>query len=157
MATERTLASNKFHVLHQLLNDQTGVHFIMQPCPGMADLIEHAELDSEAIFSLVRRYLGPLLEQKADTIVLGCTHYPFIRHVIEKVAAEYGDRALNIIDTGYAVARQLKHLLDIYGLNCRKKNPEAAMRAFTSGNPETISRLIFRLLQTDMPVFYASL
>ena len=157
MATERTLASNKFHVLHQLLNDQTGVHFIMQPCPGMADLIEHAELDSEAIFSLVRRYLGPLLEQKADTIVLGCTHYPFIRHVIEKVAAEYGDRALNIIDTGYAVARQLKHLLDIYGLNCRKKNPEAATRAFTSGNPETISRLIFRLLQTDMPVFYASL
>ncbi len=157
MATKRTLASNKFHVLHQLLNDQTGVHFIMQPCHGMADLIEHAELDSEAIFSLVRRYLVPLLEQKADTIVLGCTHYPFVRHVIEKVAAEYGNRALNIIDTGYAVARQLKHLLDIYDLNCREKISATAIQVFTSGNPETISLLITRLLQASIPVSYVSL
>ncbi len=157
MATERTLASNKFHVLHQLLNDQTGVHFIMQPCNGMADLIEHAELDSEPIFELVQRYLLPLLEQKADTIVLGCTHYPFVRHVIEKVAAGYGSTQLNIIDTGYAVARQLKHLLDIYGLNKNGCSPDSLVRAYTSGDPATISHLISRLLQTDMPVSYVSL
>ena len=157
MATERTLASNKFHVLHQLLNDQTGVHFIMQPCNGMADLIEHAELDSEPIFELVQRYLLPLLEQKADTIVLGCTHYPFVRHVIEKVAADYGSTQLNIIDTGYAVARQLKHLLDIYGLNKNGCSPDSLVRAYTSGDPATISHLISRLLQTDMPVSYVSL
>ena len=157
MATERTLASNKFHVLHQLLNDQTGVHFIMQACNGMADLIEHAELDSEPIFELVQRYLLPLLEQKADTIVLGCTHYPFVRHVIEKVAADYGSTQLNIIDTGYAVARQLKHLLDIYGLNKNGCSPDSLVRAYTSGDPATISHLISRLLQTDMPVLYVSL
>ena len=85
MATERTLASNKFHVLHQLLNDQTGVHFIMQPCNGMADLIEHAELDSEPIFELVRRYLVPLLEQKADTIVLGCTHFNYFKESYQEI------------------------------------------------------------------------
>lgn len=159
MATKRTLASNKFHVLHQLLNDQTGVHFIMQPCNGMADLIEHAELDSEPIFELVRRYLVPLLEQKADTIVLGCTHYPFVRHVIEKVAEENGHTSLNFIDTGYPVARQLKHLLDIFELNRDKNGTARASRvtAFTSGDPGTISHLISRLLQTDMPVSYVSL
>lgn len=159
MATERTLASNKFHVLHQLLNDQTGVHFIMQPCNGMADLIEHAELDSEPIFELVRRYLVPLLEQKADTIVLGCTHYPFVRHVIEKVAEENGHTSLNFIDTGYPVARQLKHLLDIFELNRDKNGTTTAssVAAFTSGDPGTISHLISRLLQTDMPVSYVSL
>lgn len=156
MATERTLASNKFHTLHQRLSDRTGVHFIMQPCPGMADLIEHAELDSEAIFSLVRRYLVPLIEQNADTIVLGCTHYPFIRHVIEKIAAEYG-YPLNIIDTGYAVARQLKHLLDIHHLNGEKEKTETEIQVFTSGTPETISLLITRLLQTDIPVSCVSL
>ena len=153
MATERTLASSKFHVLHQLLNDQTGVHFVMQPCNG----IEHAELDSEPIFELVYRYLVPLLDQKADTIVLGCTHYPFVRHVIEKVAADYGSTRLNIIDTGYAVARQLKHLLDIYGLNKNGCVPDSLIRAYTSGDPATISHLISRLLQTGMPVSYVSL
>ncbi|EEO27060.1 glutamate racemase [Oxalobacter paraformigenes] len=157
MATERTLASNKFHVLHQLLNDQTGVHFIMQPCPGMADLIEHEELDSEPVFNLVRRYLTPILEQNADTVVLGCTHYPFVRHVIEKIAAEAGNPSLHIIDTGYAVARQLKHLLDIYGLNSKGRETDIQTAAFTSGDPQTISRLIGRLLQIDMPVSYLSL
>ncbi len=157
MATERTLASNKFHVLHQLLNDQTGVHFIMQPCNGMADLIEHAELDSEPIVELVRRYLTPLLEQDADTIVLGCTHYPFVRGVIEKVAAENGKTSLNIIDTGYAVARQLKHLLDIFGLDRKPTDTGSTVRAFTSGDPKAISVLTGRLLQTDMPLSYVSL
>ncbi len=157
MATERTLASNKFHVLHQLLNDQTGVHFIMQPCNGMADLIEHAELDSEPIVGLVRRYLVPLLEQNADTIVLGCTHYPFVRDVIEKVAAENGKTSLNFIDTGYAVARQLKHLLDIFELNKKETSTEPTVRAYTSGDPKVISMLMSRLLQTDMPLSYVSL
>lgn len=152
MATERTLASNKFHLLHQLLNDRTGVRFVMQPCPGMADLIERDELDSEPIYGLVRQYLSPILEQKADTVVLGCTHYPFIRHVIEKVAQEAGHPALNIIDTGYAVARQLKHLLDIYELNRSKSAPDCRHLAFTSGDADTISHLISRLLQIDMPV-----
>lgn len=157
LATERTLASHKFHVLHQLLNEQTGVHFIMQPCPGMADLIEHDELDSEPIFKLVRRYLTPVLEQKADTIVLGCTHYPFVRHVIEKIAAEAGNPSLHIIDTGYAVARQLKHLLDIYELNGKETEPDSKIEAFTSGDPQTISRLACRLLQIDISVSYLSL
>ena len=156
MATERTLASNKFHVLHQLLNDQTGVHFVMQACTGLADLIEHDELDSEAIVQLVQHYLDPLLDQKADTIVLGCTHYPFIRDVIEKIATGKG-HSLNIIDTGYAVARQLKHLLDIFKLNKNGKVPNSPIRAYTSGDPKTISHLIVRLLQTDMPVSYVSL
>ena len=157
MATERTLSSNKFHVLHQTLNDRTGVHFIMQPCPGMADLIEHAELDSGPIHALVRRYLVPLLEQDADTIVLGCTHYPFVRHVIEKIAAESGKPSITIIDTGYAVARQLTHLLDIYGLRHNETGQAATMQAYTSGDPKTIGHLIARLLQTEMPVAYISL
>lgn len=157
MATKRTLASHKFHVLHQLLNDQTGVHFVMKACTGLVELIEHDELDSDAIVDLASQYLVPMLEQNADTIVLGCTHYPFIRNVIENIATQHGKPSLNIIDTGYAVARQLKHLLDIFGLNKTEKTPEATIRAFTSGDPKTISHLTNRLLQTAMPVSYVSL
>ncbi len=157
MATERTLASNKFYTLHQQLSEQTGIHFIMQPCPGMVDLIEHAELDSDPVFHLVRQYLIPLIEQNADTIVLGCTHYPFIQHLIEKIAAEYGCPTLNIIDTGFAVARRLWHLLDIHKLNHQNKIVNAIPHIFTSGNQETIALLITRLLQTEMPVSHISL
>jgi len=157
MATVRTLTSHKFHVLHQLLSERSGVHFILQPCPGLADLIEREDLASEKIEHSIRTYLLPLLDQKADTVVLGCTHYPFVRHIIERVAAEAGHPDLMVIDTGGAIAKQLAYVLRDNAL-LHKDLPEgcaADFRIFTSGNAEKTHQSAERLLSMDIPVMQA--
>src|SRR5690606_8616003 len=110
LATGRTLASPKFTRLRESLGAASGVRFLPQACPGLADQVEKGELRSAATAALIRRYLAPLLEQGADTLVLGCTHYPFMQALIEDIAAQSGNIPA-IVDTGEAVARQLERVL----------------------------------------------
>ncbi len=105
LATQNTLNSDKFKLLLASLNDNC--EFIQQAGHGLVPLIEHGILNGPEIESLLHQYLDPMLDQGADTLVLGCTHYPFLQDVIEKV---YGDR-LQIIDTSQAVVRQLFRLI----------------------------------------------
>ena len=72
------------------------------------ECIERGELDTPETKALIRLYATPLLAEGADTIVLGCTHYPFVKHVIQDVV---GDK-ITLIDTGAAVAKQLKRQLE---------------------------------------------
>jgi glutamate racemase len=65
---------------------------------------------------MLERYVAPLLDQGADTLVLGCTHYPFVRDGIERVLREHARSDVTLIDTGDAVARQLGRLLEAAGL-----------------------------------------
>ena len=154
MATVRTLSSHKFHELHQLLSQQSGVTFILQPCPGLADLIEHENIESIKVIQTIRTYLLPLLDKKADTIVLGCTHYPFVRHIIKQLATEAGHPELMIIDTGHAIARQLKHVLQNNHLLNTNKNT-AHFEIFTSGNVPLITQIVKRLLKMNYPITQA--
>ncbi len=110
MATVGTLKSAQFAAL--LENYGKGVHVVTQACHGLVECVERGELDAASTRELVRRYLEPLLVQGADTIVLGCTHYPFVRPLIEQ---ETGAGVV-IIDTGEAVARQLQRRLAEHGL-----------------------------------------
>ncbi len=157
MATARTLKSHKFHVLHQLLSQQSGVTFILQPCPGLADLIEREDPASPEIKASVRKYLTPLLAQKADTIVLGCTHYPFVQDTIKEMAAEMGHPGLMVIDTGGAIARQLENVLRGNGLlNTDTDNSNGNnLTIFTSGNAHDTAQMVQKLLATDIPVLSA--
>jgi glutamate racemase len=111
LATERTLASERFRMLERTISDDTGVRFLSQPCPGLADQVEKGELRSAATAALVRRYVAPLMAAGADALVLGCTHYPFLVDAIRRSAAASGAGDVAIIDTGEAVARQLHRLL----------------------------------------------
>jgi glutamate racemase len=72
------------------------------------ECIERGELDAPPTKALIRQYTAPLLAEGADTIVLGCTHYPFVKHVIQEIV---GDK-VTLIDTGAAVAKQLKRQLE---------------------------------------------
>lgn len=145
LATDRTLASAKFRLLRQQLADTTGVRFVTQPCPGLADLVEAGELHSERTTALVRRYVEPLLAANADTLVLGCTHYPFVLPAIENVLENAGAREIQIIDTGLAVARQLARLLE--GANIKRTLPGGRIEAFSTGDNEALARHFERLLQ----------
>ena len=77
LATENTLSSDQFtHLLHRYAKN---VKVICQPCPGLVEQIEAGELESETTRQLIKQFATPLLSAGADTIVLGCTHYPLIR------------------------------------------------------------------------------
>ncbi|WP_247424311.1 glutamate racemase [Ralstonia pseudosolanacearum] len=105
LATESTLRSDKFA---RLLGTVSGdCRVLCQPGYGLVPLIERGDTHSPAVLELLRAYLLPMLEAGADTLVLGCTHYPFLQDAIREIA---GDR-LTLIDTGHAVARHLGRTL----------------------------------------------
>src|SRR5690606_34331294 len=80
LATSRTLSSERFARLAG--NYGEGVTVLLQACPGFVEQVEKGELDSVETRGLVQRYVGPLIDQGVDTLVLGCTHYPFLRAAI---------------------------------------------------------------------------
>ena len=78
------------------------------PVPGLAEQVEKGELESEETRSLVKRYVRPIVDKGADILVLGCTHYPFVRPLIQEVAGP----AVDVIDPATAVARELRRRLE---------------------------------------------
>ena len=162
MATERTLASEKFLALKQRVEEGGQLRFVLQACNGLVDQIEKGELASAATRQLVDRYVYPLLAQDADTLVLGCTHYPFVQALIEDACARAG-HAVTIVDTGLAVARQLERVLQQQDLLRPASANDAAdgtgdgasqpaIHAYTSGSRGSLETAFSRLLGLEIPV-----
>ncbi|MBX3618367.1 MAG: glutamate racemase [Rhizobacter sp.] len=105
MATPATLRSDKFRQL--LTAHGAGIEVVLQPCPGLAGQIEHGNPEAPALLALVDEFSQPLKRAKVDTVVLGCTHYPFIRLQIQRA---FGDGVV-LVDTAEAVARQAARLV----------------------------------------------
>ncbi|MBI5006555.1 MAG: glutamate racemase [Nitrosomonadales bacterium] len=106
LATVGTLESARFAAL---LEKYAGnVKIVTQGCPGLVEVVERGDLHGPEARRLVERYTEPLLKQDADTLILGCTHYPFLAPLIREVVG--ADVAL--VDTGAAVARELKRRVD---------------------------------------------
>jgi glutamate racemase len=153
LATERTLASEKFLLLRDQIARDTGARFLLQPCSGLADQIELGELASPAIVAMLRRYVTPLLEGGADTLVLGCTHYPLVQASIEHVIQESGAGDVALVDTGDAVARQLARLLDAGGLlRAPAAHAPARVDGYTSAAASALSAAFNSLIGIDPPV-----
>jgi glutamate racemase len=150
MATKGTLSSIKFNLLREQISASTNVTFIPQPCIGLADQVEKGELYSTATAQLVRSYVEPLIEQGVDTLVLGCTHYPFVLHLIEEVIAHLTTRLITIVDTGEPVARQLVRLLAARGL--LRNEGVGTLRGFTTGSQSTLENAFAKLLGLHPPV-----
>ncbi|HSR01701.1 MAG TPA: glutamate racemase [Methylophilaceae bacterium] len=105
LATVGTLKSAQYAAL--LENYGSGVQVIAQGCEGLVECVESGALSDDATRSLLQKYLKPLLAGGADAIVLGCTHYPFLRPLITEIVGP----EIAIIDTGKAVSEQLKKKL----------------------------------------------
>ncbi|WP_347989512.1 glutamate racemase [Methylomonas sp. AM2-LC] len=145
LATNRTLASAKFNLLREQINAATNVRFVTQACIGLADQVEKGDLQSSATALLVHRYVAPLIAQGADTLVLGCTHYPFVQTLIEEAAIRSGKSPVTIIDTGEAVARQLLRLLEQDGIQNPASNT-GTLKAFSTGSKTTLAAAFATLL-----------
>lgn len=105
LATSGTLLSAKFSAL--LEHHGNDIHFITQPCSGLVELVEQGDTESPELIALLKKYIDPLLKEEIDTLVLGCTHYSFLKTAIKKLMPEY----IKIVDTGDAVSNYLKHVL----------------------------------------------
>jgi glutamate racemase len=148
LATRATLSSRRYRELLQRVQAEApGVRFVEQAGNGWVELVESGELDSAAARQLVQAAVQPLLDQGADTLVLGCTHYPFLREAIAGVAG-----SASLVETGPAVARELQRRLA--GAAPGAAAPQAAdLRLETSGDDERFAALAARLLAVleDMP------
>lgn len=114
---------------------------IIRACPGLVEQVERHALDTPETARLLQQYLAPMQERGADTVVLGCTHYPFLRPLIQRLV---GPR-VNVIDTGAAVARRLQQLLQ----QAQLLNPKAdggAIRFYSSASTPLQAELFSRLL-----------
>ena len=150
LATKGTLASEKFRLLREQISAATNVQFLPQACVGLADQVEKGELQSPETALLLRRYIAPLVEQGADTLVLGCTHYPFVLPLIQEVVAHLTSRPIAIVDTGEPIARQLVRLLTERRL-LRQEGP-GKIAAFTTGSETALKTAFSRLLHLSPPV-----
>ena len=106
LATVGTLKSAQFAAL--LESYGRNVKVVTQACVGLVECIERGELNTPETKALIRQYCLPLLAEGADTIVLGCTHYPFVKDVIREIVG----KEISLIDTSAAVAKQLKRQLE---------------------------------------------
>lgn len=135
LATSQTLASDKFEALRGRFDLHARV--LVQPCPGLVERIEAGDLDGDATRALIADYVRPLIERGADTLVLGCTHYPLVRHLIQDIAGPH----VTITDAGAAVARQLRvRLLEHRALSTR--HGPGTERFWSTGLPSTATAMI---------------
>ncbi|WEF30706.1 glutamate racemase [Pseudoduganella chitinolytica] len=144
LATDRTLRGDKFLQLRDQVAAATGTEFLLQPCVGLVDQIELGELGSAATSAMLEKYVVPLLEQGADTLVLGCTHYPFVEDVIRQIVAAHAGGPVTLVDTGDAVARQLARLLEGAGL--LRPAGVAHLRGYTTADAAVLAAAFQGLL-----------
>ena len=102
---------------------------------GFVQLVESRQLDGPEAERVVRASLQPLLDAGADTIVLGCTHYPFLLPVIQRIAGP----GVQVIDPAPAVARQLLHILHERGI--AEADPAPGVELLSSGDPASLRAL----------------
>jgi glutamate racemase len=138
LATTGTLKSAKFAAL--LDRFASDVRVITQPCPGLVEQIEAGELDTPRTRELLRGWVEPLLAEGCDTLILGCTHYPFIKPLLRELVPE----SISLVDTGAAVARHLQSLLDQRQL--RAAGPAQGTRFWCSGDAAAMQAVLPKLL-----------
>lgn len=124
-----------------------GVTMLPHTCPGLVAQIERGELDSPATRAILEDALLPMLAQGMDTVIMGCTHYPFVIPLIQSITGPN----VRVIDPAPAVARQARRVLEGSALTAPGDAP-GSLGSFTSGSPSALLALLPRLAGEDSPV-----
>lgn len=122
-----------------------GVELFQNTCSGLVQQIEMGNLHGDETRRILENALHPMLEKNIDTVVLGCTHYPFVIPLIQKIVGE----KVRVIDPAPAVARQVKRLIEAGGGENRNGG---RVRFITSGNADSAKKIISTLLGLDSDV-----
>lgn len=145
LATDGTLAGSRFATLVERF--ATGVEVQTVPCPGLVAQVEAGDLNGPVTRALLTRYLTPLRTRGVDTLVLGCTHFPFLAPVI----AELAGPEVTIIDTGPPVARQVARVAAAEGVTAGS----GLLTCATTGEPAQVAPVMRQLLGADAPLEHA--
>ena len=133
MATRVTLALPKF----QALMAQYGRDAVPVPCPGLMECVERGELEGPKVTALLRHLLGPWLSQPVKAVVLGCTHYPFLR----KTIAALFPAGTPLIDGNAGSVRQLRRRLEEQDLLSDRQKPGRITFLSSSEDPSVLQRM----------------
>lgn len=133
MATRVTLALPKF----QALMAQYGWDAVPVPCPGLMECVERGELEGPQVTALLRQLLGPWLSQPVKAVVLGCTHYPFLR----KAIAALFPKETPLIDGNAGSVRQLRRRLEEQDLLSDRQEPGRITFLSSSEDPSVLQRM----------------
>ncbi len=137
LATTQTLQSES--VARLCLEHGEGKRILLQACPGWVEAVEQADLHSPQTEALLRQFVVPLMDQGVDTLVLGCTHYPFLRNTLQRIV---GDDVV-LIDPAVAVATELTRRLG----NDRRMDEQhiGTTRFFTTGDVSHVQQVVAHL------------
>ena len=144
LATQGTLNSKLFIQNVEKFNN---TKIIEQIGHGLVTLIENGEINSAQMDKLLRNYLEPMIEAKVDYLVLGCSHYPYLIPQIKKIIPE----EIKIIDSGEAVARQVKSVLIKNNLLNNKENKGNCI-FYTNSNPRVLQDILnfnYKIIEKD--------
>lgn len=144
LATTATLQTERFDRLRRNHAPDVEVHPVA--CPGLVELVEEGETGGERVAAALAELLHPLLEAEVDAVVLGCTHYPFLRDAIGAVLGP----GVEVIDSGGAVARQVERVLR--GRGALAAGGAGSVRVLTTGEPSVIRPVVERLWGEPLPV-----
>ena len=136
LATEASLTGEMFRKLVEKYG--AGCEVLTQACPKFVELVEQGILVGPEVDEAIWEYAGPLVRGGADVLVLGCTHYPFLKREIARLFPE-----VELVDTGAAVARQVGEVLGgRTERSARLEGEEQLVRIYTSGAPEVLNELL---------------
>jgi glutamate racemase len=149
MATSATLSSDKFRRLVSAHGAGQFIH--LQACVGLAAAIERGELDAPDLLALIDTHCQPLRKAAVDTVVLGCTHYPFVQATIQAALGP----SVQIVDTAVAVARHAATLLVAPAATPRSAGDEGDTLLETTGDAVQLERFARSCLPFDCAVIAA--
>lgn len=140
LATPRTIASER---LANLIRNHAGSVLVRTvPAPGLVELVEAGKTDGPDVERLLHPLIDPLIKWGVDVIVLGCTHYPFLRDAIQRLAGP----SVQLIDSGSAIARRVDDVLESLELKRANRSETGGFQMLTSGVASEVDAVVNRLL-----------
>jgi glutamate racemase len=143
LATPATIASHAYE--EAVAAADPHVHLVPVEAPGLAEMIEGGFPVDERVVATVREYCAPLRAADVDTVILGCTHYPLVRPMLQRSLG----RGVTIVTSGAAAARQVEHALASRGLDSRSE-AEGDYRFLCTGDREAFRAAGTRFLQLPL-------
>jgi glutamate racemase len=150
MATAATLQTDRFERLMRTFARDVAV--VSHACPGLVELVERGATEGDEARTVVEAVVEPLRAAQVDTVVLGCTHFPFLRDTIAQTMGP----DVRIVESGAAVARQVERVLDERGERAAAASPEAGIELLTTGDVDAVEPIARSLWGAPIPVVSVS-
>jgi glutamate racemase len=144
IGTTATIRSKSYEKAISELN--TNISISVQACPLFVPLVEEGWIDEQVTLLIAKEYLGPLKNEKVDTLVLGCTHYPLLKKMITRVMGVN----VNLVDSAEETAREVKRVLGEKSMLREAEDGAVKHRYYVSDDPEKFVSLGRRFLEKDI-------